>query len=155
MDQRDRTERVRKIVQLAREEAARLHNEFVDTEHILLGIVRDPRSVATSLLRNLSIDPDALRAKIESLARAGNYRGPTQELPYSSAADQVFALAEREARELNHFYVGTEHLLLGVLREEKGLGAQALLAAGATLEGTREKMIALLSGDDPRLFAET
>ncbi len=122
------TDRTRKVLQMAREEAARLHHEFVGTEHILLGIVREGNGVACAVLTNLDADLEYVRDQIEKTVKEGKAanRGPaSQDLPYTSRAKKILELSMSEARELNHSFVGTEHLLLGVLAEEKGIGAQA------------------------------
>ena len=121
------TDRVRKVLQMAREEAARLHHEYVGTEHILLGLIREGEGVAAAVLTNLSVDLDDIQQKIEETVKKGKAAaaaGP--DLPYTSRAKKVLELAMSEARELGHSYVGTEHLLLGLLREEKGIAAQVL-----------------------------
>src|SRR5438552_6792174 len=119
------SDRVRKVLQIAREEAARLHHEFVGTEHILLGIIREGEGVAAAVLTNLNVDLEEMKQNIEAIVKKGKAAaaaGP--DLPYTSRAKKVLEFAMSEARELNHAYVGTEHLLLGVLRGEKGIGAQ-------------------------------
>ena len=143
------TDRVRKVLQIAREEAARLCHEFVGTEHILLGIIRDGQGVAGAALKNLGVDSATLIRSVESTVKEGKYDGATLDRPYTSRAKKVLEFSMVEARELNHSYVGTEHLLLGVLREEKGLGAQALARAGITVERARAEIVRLL-GHDPK-----
>src|SRR5881296_3027218 len=105
------TDRVRKVLQMAREEAARLHHEYVGTEHILLGLIREGEGVAAAVLTNLNVEIEETVKKGKAAAAAG------PDLPYTSRAKKVLELAMSEARELNHSYVGTEHLLLGLLRE--------------------------------------
>ena len=119
------SDRVRKVLQMAREEAARLHHEYVGTEHILLGIIREGEGVAAAVLTNLNVDLEEIHQNIEAIVKKGKAAaaaGP--DLPYTSRAKKVLEFAMSEARELNHAYVGTEHLLLGVLRGEEGIGAQ-------------------------------
>src|SRR5919199_1037691 len=129
------TERVRKVLAMAREEAARLHHEYVGTEHILLGLIREGEGVAAAVLQNLSVDLDEIQQKIEETVKKGKAAQTTgPDLPYTSRAKKVLELAMSEARELNHSYVGTEHLLLGLLREEKGIAAQVLTDAGVNLD---------------------
>ena len=141
------TERVRKVLAMAREEAARLHHEYVGTEHILLGLIREGEGVAAAVLQNLSVDLDEVQQKIEETVKKGKSAQTTgPDLPYTSRAKKVLELAMSEARELNHSYVGTEHLLLGLLREEKGIAAQALAAAGLGLEPARAETLRLLGG---------
>src|ERR687891_156689 len=126
------TERVRKVLAMAREEAARLRHEYVGTEHILLGLIREGEGVAAAVLQNLSVDLDEIQQKIEDTVKKGKAAQATgPDLPYTSRAKKVLELAMSEARELGHSYVGTEHLLLGLLREEKGGGAGAQQPAGA------------------------
>src|SRR5437660_5013542 len=121
------TERVRKVLAMAREEAARLHHEYVGTEHILLGLVQEGEGVAVVVLQNLGVDPDVICSKIDEVVKKGNSTQTTgPDLPYTSRARKVLELSMSEARALNHAYVGTEHVLLGVLREERGIGAQVL-----------------------------
>jgi len=139
------TERVRKVLAMAREEAARLHHEYVGTEHILLGLIREGEGVAAAVLQNLSVDLDEIQQKIEETVKKGKAAQATgPDLPYTSRAKKVLELAMGEARELNHSYVGTEHLLLGLLREEKGIAAQVLTDAGVNLDAARSETLRLL-----------
>ncbi|MGH7699361.1 MAG: ATP-dependent Clp protease ATP-binding subunit [Gemmatimonadales bacterium] len=144
------TDRVRKVLQMAREEAARLHHEYVGTEHILLGLIREGEGVAAAVLTNLNVDLEDIQQKIEETVKKGKAQaaaGP--DLPYTSRAKKVLELAMSEARELNHSYVGTEHLLLGLLREEKGIAAQVLTDAGVNLEQARAETLRLLGSEMP------
>ena len=144
------TDRVRKVLQMAREEAARLHHEYVGTEHILLGLIREGEGVAAAVLQNLNVDLEEIQQKIEETVKRGKAAAATgPDLPYTSRAKKVLELAMTEARELNHSYVGTEHLLLGLLREEKGIAAQVLNDAGVTLEQARAETLRLLGSDMP------
>ena len=139
------TDHVRRVLQLAREEAARLHNEHVGTEHILLGLIREGEGVGAAVLINLNVDLEEISRRIEETVKpgkAGAAAGP--DLPYTSRAKKVLEFAMSEARELNDKYVGTEHLLLGVLREEKGIGAQVLREAGVTVEAARSEVLRAL-----------
>src|SRR6188508_1246502 len=148
------TDRVRKVLQMAREEAARLHHEYVGTEHILLGLIREGEGVAAAVLTNLNVDLEDIQQKIEETVKKGKAAaaaGP--DLPYTSRAKKVLELAMTEARELNHSYVGTEHLLLGLLREEKGIAAQVLTDAGVNLEQSRAETLRLLGSDMPQASA--
>jgi len=145
------TERVRKVLTMAREEAARLHHEYVGTEHILLGLIREGEGVAAAVLQNLSVDLDEIQQKIEETVKKGKAATATgPDLPYTSRAKKVLELAMSEARELNHSYVGTEHLLLGLLREEKGIAAQVLTDAGIALEEARKETLRLLGTELPQ-----
>ncbi|MGQ0648164.1 MAG: ATP-dependent Clp protease ATP-binding subunit [Gemmatimonadaceae bacterium] len=144
------TERVRKVLQMAREEAQRLHHEYVGTEHILLGLIREGEGVAAAVLQNLSVDLDDIQQKIEETVKKGKAGQTTApDLPYTSRAKKVLELAMSEARELSHSYVGTEHLLLGLLREEKGIAAQVLTDAGVNLDAARAETLRLLGTEMP------
>ena len=148
------TDRVRKVLQMAREEAARLHHEYVGTEHILLGLIREGEGVAAAVLTNLNVDLEEIQQKIEETVKKGKAAAaPGPDLPYTSRAKKVLELAMTEARELNHSYVGTEHLLLGLLREEKGIAAQVLADAGVTLEQSRAETLRLLGSEMPQASA--
>ena len=145
------TERVRKVLAMAREEAARLHHEYVGTEHILLGLIREGEGVAAAVLQNLSVDLDEIQQKIEETVKKGKAAQATgPDLPYTSRAKKVLELAMAEARELNHSYVGTEHLLLGLLREEKGIAAQVLTEIGVNLDAARTETLRLLGTEMPQ-----
>src|SRR3989442_1520371 len=148
------TDRVRKVLQMAREEAARLHHEYVGTEHILLGLIREGEGVAAAVLTNLNVDLEEIQQKIEETVKKGKAAaaaGP--DLPYTSRAKKVLELAMSEARELNHSYVGTEHLLLGLLREEKGIAAQVLTDVGVNLEQAGAETLRLLGSEMPSASA--
>ena len=145
------TERVRKVLAMAREEAARLHHEYVGTEHILLGLIREGEGVAATVLQNLSVELDEIQQKIEETVKKGKAAGTTgPDLPYTSRAKKVLELAMAEARDLNHSYVGTEHLLLGLLREEKGIAAQVLTDAGVNLDAARAETLRILGTEMPQ-----
>ncbi len=139
------TERVRKVLAMAREEAFRLKHEYVGTEHILLGLVREGEGVAAAVLQNLRIDPDDVVESLEKHVKKGisaHFTGP--DLPYTTRAKKILEFAMAEAHELGHSYVGTEHILLGLIREERGLAAQVLTALGAGLEAVRAETLRLL-----------
>jgi ATP-dependent Clp protease ATP-binding subunit ClpC len=136
------TEGVRKCLAHAREEAARLHHEYVGGEHMLLGILRRDEGVAISVMRECNVDLDAMRATIEKTVKRGDASAVTgPDLPYTTRAKAALELAMSEARELGQSYVGSEHLLLGLLREGKGIAAQVLQDAGLTLATARETML--------------
>src|SRR6059058_6275999 len=145
------TERVRKVLAMAREEAARLKHEYVGTEHILLGLIREGEGVAAAVLQNLSVDLDEIQQKIEETVKKGKAAAATgPDLPYTSRAKKVLELAMGEARDLSHGYVGTEHLLLGLLREEKGIAAQVLSDAGVNLDAARVETLRILGTEMPQ-----
>jgi ATP-dependent Clp protease ATP-binding subunit ClpC len=143
------TERVRKVLSLARDEAGRLHHDYIGTEHILLGLIREGEGVAIAVLKHLNLELDSLRLKVEEAVERGGSTLTIGDLPYTSQAKKVIELAMDEARSLNHSYVGTEHILLGLLREETGISAQILQREGLTLEMARQEIIRLLGGDLP------
>jgi|GEM_PF-627716 len=140
----DFTDRVRKVLAMAREEAIRLGHEHVGTEHLLLGLLRDREGVAAAVLRSLSGAPEQIRARIEGSVRRGPATITLRELPYTSGAKRVLEYTMVEARELNHRYVGTEHLLLGLLREDDGTAAEVLVGCGMTLDRARQETVRLL-----------
>ena len=143
------TDRVRKVLAMAREEAVRLQHDYVGTEHILLGLIREGDGVAAEVLRNLAADLDELLRLVEENVRPGKASASIGELPYTTRAKKVLEYAMAEARELNHSYVGTEHLLLGLLREEKGLAAKVLGELGIGLDEARAEMLKLLGTESP------
>ena len=142
------TDRVRKVLQMAREEAARLNHEYVGTEHILLGLIREGEGVAAAVLTNLNVDLVYVRQTIEEMTRKETPGATGPDLPYTSRAKKVLELAMSEARQFNHSYVGTEHLLLGLLREGMGIAGQVLTDAGANLELVRAETLRLLGTDE-------
>ena len=148
------TDRVRKVLAMAREEAIRLQHDYVGTEHILLGLIREGEGVAAAVLTNLSVDLEQVQERIEESVRRGKATIALGELPYTSRAKKVLEFAMAEARELNHSYVGTEHLLLGLLREEKGIAAEVLNQLGVTLEEARRQTLKLL-GSEPNAAQST
>ena len=137
------TERARRIIILAQEEAKRLNHSAVGTEHILLGVVREGEGVASKVLESLNISPERVRAEIESAIGRGE-RSPQEEVAFTPRAKRVLELALDEARRLGHNYIGTEHLLLGLIREGEGVAARVLEAMGADLERVRSKIVNLL-----------
>ncbi len=141
------TDRVRKVLAMAREEAIRLQHDYVGTEHILLGLIREGEGVAAAVLTNLNVDLDQIHERVEESVRKGKATIALGELPYTSRAKKVLEFAMAEARDFNHSYVGTEHLLLGLLREEKGIAAQVLNSLGVTLEEARAETLKVLGSD--------
>ncbi len=138
------TDRVRKVLAMAREEAIRLQHDYVGTEHILLGLIREGEGVAAAVLTNLNVDLDQIHEQVEESVKKGKATIALGELPYTSRAKKVLEFAMAEARELSHSYVGTEHLLLGLIREENGIGSQALASFDLTLERARAETVALV-----------
>ena len=141
------TDRVRKVLAMAREEAIRLQHDYVGTEHILLGLIREGEGVAAAVLTNLNVDLDQIHDQVEESVKKGKATIALGELPYTSRAKKVLEFGMAEARELNHSYVGTEHLLLGLLREEKGIAAQVLNSLGVSMEEARSETLKVLGSD--------
>jgi ATP-dependent Clp protease ATP-binding subunit ClpC len=131
------TQRVREALAAARNEAGQLGHEFVGTEHILLGLLSASPGVAVAVLDNLNVDSKALRASTIALAPAASGRRTGPDLPYTSRSKKALELSMAVARELSHNYVGTEHMLLGLIREQDGVAAQALANAGVTFDNAR------------------
>src|SRR5436309_2363475 len=138
------TDRARKVMQLANQEAQRLNHEYIGTEHILLGLVKEGSGVAANVLKNLDIDLRKIRLEVEKLVQSSPEVGTPGKLPQTPRAKKVIEYSIVEARNLNHNYVGTEHLLLGLLREQEGVAAQVLMNLGLRLEDVREEVLNLL-----------
>jgi ATP-dependent Clp protease ATP-binding subunit ClpC len=138
------TDRARKVMQLANQEAQRLNHEYIGTEHILLGLVKEGSGVAANVLKNLDIDLRKIRLEIEKIVQSGPDMVTMGKLPQTPRAKKVIEYSIEEARNLNHNYVGTEHLLLGLLREQEGVAAQVLMNLGLKLEDVREEVLNLL-----------
>ncbi|MFI4912501.1 MAG: ATP-dependent Clp protease ATP-binding subunit [Sedimentisphaeraceae bacterium JB056] len=146
------TDRARKVMALANQEAQRFNHEYLGTEHILLGLAKEGNGVGANVLRNLGIDTMKLRLEIEKLVKSGPDVVSVGKLPQTPRARRVIEYAIEEARALNHNYVGTEHLLLGLLRETSGQAAQVLMNLGLKLETVREEVLNLLgSGADEEM----
>jgi len=138
------TERARKVIFLAREEAKRLDHDYLGTEHILLGLIREGEGVGATALQNLGIDLAQVRAEVEKAVGRGGGALFVGQIPFTPRAKKVLELAITEARNLGHNYIGTEHLLLGLIREAEGLAAQVLTNLGADLTKVREEVSTLL-----------
>lgn len=141
------TDRVRKVMSYARQEAIRLHHDYIGTEHIILGIVKEGEGVAAVVLTNLGINLDDLRRAVENAVPAGYETLVLGEVPLNQEAKSALNYAVDEARKMNHTYVGTEHLLLGLLREERGVACQVLQSLGIDIELVRQETLRLLSGE--------
>src|SRR5215471_7740873 len=138
------TDRARKVMQLANQEAQRFNHEYIGTEHILLGLVKEGSGVAANVLKNLDIDLRKIRLEVEKIVQSGPDMVTMGKLPQTPRAKKVIEYSIEEARNLNHNYVGTEHLLLGLLREQEGVAAQVLMNLGLKLEDVREEVLSLL-----------
>src|SRR3974390_2537892 len=137
-------DRARKVMQLANQEAQRFNHEYIGTEHILLGLVKEGSGVAANVLKNLDIDLRKIRLEVEKIVQAGPDMVTMGKLPQPPRAKKVIEYSIEEARNLNHNYVGTEHLLLGLLREQEGVAAQVLMNLGLKLEDVRDEVLNLL-----------
>ena len=138
------TDRARKVMALANQEAQRFNHEYIGTEHILLGLVKEGSGVGANVLKHLEIDLRKVRLEVEKLVKSGPEMVTMGKLPQTPRAKKVIEYAIEEARSLNHNYVGTEHLLLGLLREQDGVAAQVLMNLGLKLEDVREEVLNLL-----------
>jgi ATP-dependent Clp protease ATP-binding subunit ClpC len=138
------TDRARKVMALANQEAQRFNHEYIGTEHILLGLVKEGSGVGANVLKHLDVDLRKVRLEVEKLVKAGPEMVTMGKLPQTPRAKKVIEYAIEEARNLNHNYVGTEHLLLGLLREHDGVAAQVLMNLGLKLEEVREEVLNLL-----------
>ena len=138
------TDRARKVMALANQEAQRFNHEYIGTEHILLGLVKEGSGVGANVLKNLDVDLRKVRLEVEKLVKSGPDMVTMGRLPQTPRAKKVIEYAIEEARNLNHNYVGTEHLLLGLLREQDGVAAQVLMNLGLKLEEVREEVLNLL-----------
>ncbi len=141
------TERARKVMSLARQEAQRFNHDYIGTEHILLGLVQEGSGVAAQVLRNLEVEPRKIRIEVEKIVKNGTNMVTMGQLPFTPRAKKVLELALEEAQNLGHNYIGTEHLLLGLIRENEGIAAQVLLNLGTKLEEVREEVLELLGAD--------
>ena len=138
------TDRARKVMQLANQEAQRFNHEYIGTEHILLGLVKEGSGVAANVLKNLEVDLRKIRLEVEKLVQSGPEMVTMGKLPQTPRAKKVIEYSMEEARNLNHNYVGTEHILLGLLREQEGVAAQVLMNLTLKLEEVREEVLNLL-----------
>jgi ATP-dependent Clp protease ATP-binding subunit ClpC len=140
------TDRARRVVVLAQEEARMLNHNYIGTEHILLGLIHEGEGVAATALESLGISREAVRSQVEEIIGHGQ-AAPTGHIPFTPRAKKVLELSLREALQLGHNYIGTEHILLGLIREGEGVAAQVLIKLGADLEGVRGRVVALLRED--------
>ncbi|MGH2556931.1 MAG: Clp protease N-terminal domain-containing protein [Actinomycetota bacterium] len=137
------TDRARRVVVLAQEEARMLNHDYIGTEHILLGLIHEAEGVAATALNSMGISLAEIRNEVESMVGRGK-AAPTGHIPFTPRAKKVLELSLREALQLGHNYIGTEHILLGLIREGEGVAAQVLQKLGADLEEVRHKVVALL-----------
>ena len=149
------TDRARRVVVLAQEEARMLNHNYIGTEHILLGLIHEGEGVAAKALESLGISLEAVRQQVEEIIGQGQ-QAPSGHIPFTPRAKKVLELSLREALQLGHNYIGTEHILLGLIREGDGVAAQVLVRLGADLNRVRQQVIRLVhgaEGDRPRRIA--
>ena len=139
------TDRARRVVVLAQEEARMLNHNYIGTEHILLGLIHEGEGVAAKALESLGISLEAVRQQVEEIIGQGQ-QAPSGHIPFTPRAKKVLELSLREALQLGHNYIGTEHILLGLIREGEGVAAQVLVRLGADLNRVRQQVIQLLPG---------
>ena len=139
------TPRAKKVLELALREALQLGHSYIGTEHLLLGLIREGEGVAVRALESLGISLEVVRAQVQEIIGQG-HSAPTSHLPFTPRAKKVLEFSFREALQLNHDYIGTEHLLLGLIGEGEGVAAQVLMQLGADLSRVRQRVIELLSG---------
>jgi Clp amino terminal domain, pathogenicity island component len=139
------TDRARRVIVLAQEEARGLNHNFIGTEHLLLGLIHEGEGVAPMALESLGVPLEAVRARVEEVIGRGE-RAPGEQIPFTPRAKKVLELSLREALALSHNYIGTEHILLGLVREGEGIAAQVLTELGVHHDELREQVVRLLSG---------
>jgi ATP-dependent Clp protease ATP-binding subunit ClpC len=143
------TDRVREVLTFAEQEARRLNHEYVGTEHILFGLFKAQPEVGVTVLKNLGIEPDKVTFSIEAVALPGLESVSEERLGQTPRAKQIIQYACQEAHDLNHNYVGTEHLVLGTLREQQGVAAQILMGFGVSLDAARRETLNVLGQQQP------
>jgi ATP-dependent Clp protease ATP-binding subunit ClpA len=143
------TDRARRVVVLAQDEARLLNHNYIGTEHILLGLIHEGEGVAAEALESLGISLDAVRQQVEEIIGHGQ-QAPSGHIPFTPRAKKVLELSLRESLQLGHNYIGTEHILLGLIREGDGVAAQVLVRLGADLNRVRQRVIQLIHGRPPR-----
>ncbi len=141
------TDRAKKVMNLARQEAQRFNHEYLGTEHILLGLVQEGSGVAANVLKNMGIDLTKIRSEVEKIVKTGPSMVTMGQLPFTPRAKKVLELSMEEAGNLGHNYIGTEHLLLGLIKENEGIAAQVLMNLGVKLEDVREEVLDFLGAD--------
>jgi ATP-dependent Clp protease ATP-binding subunit ClpC len=137
------TDRARRVVVLAQEEARMLDHDHVGTEHVLLGLIHEGSGLAARVLEALRIRPEVVRERVEEAIGRGE-QAPSGHIPFTPQAKELLRLALQESRDLGHSYVGTEHILLGLIRQGDGVAAQVLTGLGADLNGARVQVIRIL-----------
>ena len=142
------TDRAKKVMSYARQEAQKFNHEYIGTEHILLGLVQEGSGVAANVLKNMSIDLEKIRHEVEKIVKTGPSMVTMGQLPFTPRAKKVLELSMEEASQLSHNYIGTEHLLLGLIKENEGIAAQVLMNLGVQLEDVRDEVLEFLGASD-------
>ncbi len=142
------TDRAKKVMSFARQEAMKFNHEYIGTEHILLGLVQEGSGVAANVLKNMSIDLEKIRHEVEKIVKTGPSMVTMGQLPFTPRAKKVLELSMEEASQLSHNYIGTEHLLLGLIRENEGIAAQVLMNLGVKLDEVREEVLEFLGASE-------
>ena len=142
------TDRARRVVVLAQEEARKLNHNYIGTEHLLLGLIQEGEGHAAKALEELNISIDNVRTEVVEIIGEGQ-QSPSGHIPFTPRAKKVLELSLREALQLGHNYIGTEHILLGLIREGEGVAAQVLKKLGAELSQVRQTVIKLISSSNP------
>ena len=137
------TDRARRVIVVAQEEARRLHHDYIGTEHLLLGLIREGEGVAAKALESLGISLEDVRRDVEEIVPPGEHER-SGHIPFTPRAKKVLELSLRESQQLGHNYIGTEHILLGLIREGEGVAAQVLVKLGADLNRVREQVLQIL-----------
>ncbi len=140
------TDRARRVVVLAQEEARMLNHDYIGTEHLLLGLIHEGKGVAAKALDGMGITEEAVRQQVEEIVGRGQQAARSGHIPFTPRAKKVLKLSLREALQLGHPYIGTEHILLGLIREGEGVAAQVLARLGADMDRTRHQVVELLHG---------
>lgn len=149
------TPRAQQALGLARQEASRFNHHFIGTEHVLLGLIKLGQGTAVNVLGNMGLDPETVRREVEKQVGTGPEEKKTGHIPYTPRVKKVLALAAKEAKALNHTYVGTEHILLGLLREGDGVAARVLKGLDVDIEVTRQHILRELDPNFPAAAGET
>src|SRR5262245_18173919 len=142
------TDRAKKVMSYARQEAQKFNHEYIGTEHVLLGLVQEGSGVAANVLKHMSVDLEKIRHEVEKIVKTGPTTVTMGQLPFTPRAKKVLELSMEEASQLSHNYIGTEHLLLGLIKENEGIAAQVLMNLGVKLEDVREEVLEFLGASD-------
>ncbi|MEK7199479.1 MAG: Clp protease N-terminal domain-containing protein, partial [Bacteroidota bacterium] len=143
------TERARKVIILAKEEARRFNHDYIGTEHILLGLIREGEGVAAAVLEKMGVDLQTIRLEVEKVVQPGPTTQILGDIPFTPRAKKALELAAEEARALGHNYIGTEHILLGIIREGESVASQVLLNLGLDLYRVRNEVMTVLGAATP------